>query len=75
MTSLVHVLVSVMVIAKCQSLDNDAPDSRAIVGGYEAPNRPFYVRIFQHTYGDMYNSCGGVVIAANLVMTAAHCVG
>jgi len=48
-------------------LDRGAPGA-AIVGGYTAPNRPFYVAINSIGY------CGGSIVSSTVVVTAAHCV-
>ncbi|XP_075253471.1 chymotrypsin-like isoform X2 [Convolutriloba macropyga] len=54
-----------------QSNDNVAVE-RAIINGYEAPLRPFYVMIITQV-GESYSQCGGTVIGPWHVLSAAHC--
>jgi len=47
----------------------------AIVNGYNAPNRPFYVelRIWKSKFLGKYGLCGGTIITKQHVLSAAHC--
>ena len=40
-----------------------------LIGGTAAPNYPFFVRIEQNGV-----SCGGTLVSANAVVTAAGCI-
>ena len=50
-------------------------DSRSIFGGHNAPRHSFYVflSIYQGS-SDHSSSCGGTILAENVVVTAAHCL-
>ncbi len=46
---------------------------RAIVNGYDAPSRLFYVRLSVKDTSDSRRHCGGALVSAYQVFSAAHC--
>ena len=44
--------------------------SWAIIGGQEIPNLPFFVSVRTH----LTSLCGGIIIASDVILTAAHCM-
>merc|ERR550532_2411351 len=49
-------------------------EERAIINGYNAPYRPFYVKIqLYHNGEDVPGLCGGTIVGPKDVLTGAHC--
>jgi len=68
------VAISLLCHVQCDNATlSEFEERAAIVNGYNAPNRPFYVEISIHTHGMWYATCGGTIISAHHVLCAAHC--
>jgi len=67
------VTVSVLCHVKCENGTLAEMNERAaVVHGYNAPNRPFYVELRIWVSGG-YATCGGTIISKHHVLSAAHC--
>ena len=54
---------------------NFLSDTRSIINGYDAPDRPYYVRLDITMYSNgTRDYCGGTIISSGYVLTAAHCL-
>merc|ERR1711879_420969 len=61
---------------QCENVTlSEFEERAAIVNGYNAPNRPFYVelRIWKSKFLGKYGLCGGTIITKQHVLSAAHC--
>merc|ERR550532_2877623 len=65
------VAISLLKPVQCENVTID--ERAAIVNGYDAPNRPFYVEININQGGNWYATCGGTIISSHHVLSAAHC--
>jgi len=68
------VAISLLCHVQCENVTlSKFKERAAIVNGYNAPNRPFFVEIGINTWGPMWTTCGGTIISAHHVLSAAHC--
>jgi len=68
------VTVSLLCHVNCENTNLAKFDERAIVNGYNAPYRPFYVQLrFRTTGKETYGLCGGTIIGMQYVLTGGHC--
>jgi len=68
------VAISLLSHVQCENVTlSEFEERAAIVNGYNAPNRPFYVEIRINTRGMSWTTCGGTIISAHHVLSAAHC--
>jgi len=68
------VTVSLLCHVKCENNNLAKFEERAIINGYNAPYRPFYVKIqLYHNGEDVPGLCGGTIVGPKDVLTGAHC--
>jgi len=69
------VTVSLLCHVNCENVNLAKFDERAIINGYNAPDRPFYVKInmTHKSPPGTWSICGGTIIGTQHVLTAAHC--
>jgi len=68
------VAITLLSLVQCENVTlSEFEERAAIVNGYNAPNRPFFVEIGINTWGPMWTTCGGTIISAHHVLSAAHC--
>merc|ERR1711879_262120 len=70
------VTVSHLGHVNCENMNLAKFDERAIINGYNAPYRPFYVQIRMYHNGQkegVYGLCGGTIVGPKDVLTGAHC--
>jgi len=67
--------VSLLCHVKCENMNLAKFDERAIINGYNAPYRPFYVRLEMtgSKVDPLGGGCGGTIIGRQHVLTGAHC--
>merc|ERR1719230_93558 len=58
------VAISLLCHVQCENVTlSEFEERAAIVNGYNAPNRPFYVMIRVNTRGQSWVTCGGTIIS------------
>lgn len=68
-------VTSVFGLTACGQKKAEEASEVKIVGGHEAPSRPFMASLMGPTEGRwLYSFCGGTFIRPDVVLTAGHCV-